>query len=205
MAGVIMPRNEEKTAMKRLLAAIFVLTTLSPAVTLPVWAASDGPRITELQLHQGEADVLLSARLVTEFTDEMLQALRGGVPLTFRYRVRLTRRGTLLGERIVRDRELVHNLEYDPVKQFFLFTGNGYGPDPVEMTIKTEDEAIGWLTEINQWPLYSLDRLEKDTKYRVRVMATLRSVELPSVLGYLFFFTTIFNRETPWVQLDFTY
>jgi len=39
----------------------------------------------------------------------------------------------------------------------------------------------------------------------VRVMATLRSVEMPSVLGYLFFFTTIFNRETPWVHLDFSY
>ncbi|MDF1535562.1 MAG: DUF4390 domain-containing protein [bacterium] len=191
--------------MKRLLAAILVLITLSFAVTVPVRAASDGPRIIGLQLHQGEEAVLLSAKLSTEFTDEMLQALRGGVPLTFRYRIRLTRKGTLLGERIVRDRELVHNLEYDPVKQLFLFAGEGYGSELLEMTIKNEDEAIGWLTEINQWPMFPLDRLEKDTKYRVRVMATLRSVELPSVLGYLFFFTTIFNRETPWVQLDFTY
>ncbi len=191
--------------MKRLLAAIFVLITLSPSVTESVWAASDSPRITGLQLRQGEADVLLSARLDIEFTDEMLQALRGGVPLTFRYRIRLTQRRTLIGERIIRNRELVHKLEYDPVKQLFLLTGEGYGPDNVDMTTKTEDEAIGWLIGINQWPLYPLDRLEKDTKYRVRVMATLRSVELPSVLGYLFFFTTIFNRETPWVQLDFTY
>ncbi len=191
--------------MKRLLAAIFVLITLSPSVTESVWAASDSPRITGLQLRQGEADVLLSARLDIEFTDEMLQALRGGVPLTFRYRIRLTQRRTLIGERIIRNRELVHKLEYDPVKQLFLCTGEGYGPDPVEMIMKTEDEAIGWLTGINQWSLYPLHRLKKDTKYRVRVMATLRSVELPSVLGYLFFFTTIFNRETPWVQLDFTY
>ena len=191
--------------MKRLFAVILTLTTLFTGSAGPVWAADDGPKITGLQLHQGESAVLLSARLNTRFTDEMLQALRGGVPLTFRYHIRLTRRGTFLGERVVRDRELVHNLEYDPVKQLFLFVGEGYGSEPVEMTIKTEDEAIGWLTEINQWSLYSLDKLEKDTKYRVRVMATLRSVELPSVLGYLFFFTSIFNKETPWVQLDFTY
>jgi hypothetical protein len=190
--------------MKRLLASILVLATVSFVVSRPVWAA-EGPHIAGIQLHQGESDVLLSARLVTEFTEEMLQALRGGVPLTFRYHIRLSRRGTLLGESVVRDRELIHNLEYDPVKQLFLFVGEGYGPEPLEMTIKTEDEAIGWLTEINQWSLYPLDKLEEDTKYRVRVMATLRSVELPSVLGYLFFFTSIFNKETPWVQLDFTY
>jgi len=53
--------------------------------------------------------------------------------------------------------------------------------------------------------LYPLTKFEKNVRYRVRVMATLRSVELPSVLGYLFFFTTIFNQETQWVQLDFTF
>ena len=112
--------------MKRLLASILVLATATLAVTGPVWAA-EGPHITGIQLHQGESYVLLSARLVTEFTEKMLQALRGGVPLTFRYHIRLSRRGTLLGESVVRDRELIHNLEYDPVKQLFIRV---MGPEP---------------------------------------------------------------------------
>ena len=115
--------------MKRLLAFILAFATLSTGAASPAWAASRDPRITGLQLHQGESDVLLSAQLVTEFSEEMLQALRGGVPLTFRYHIRLTRRGSFLGESVVRDKELIHNLEYDPVKQLFLFVGEGYGLD----------------------------------------------------------------------------
>ena len=163
------------------------------------------PHISDLRLHQGETNVLLSAQLVTELGNEMLDALRGGVPLTFSYRVHLTRKGSILGEKIVRRREIIHTLEFDPVKQQYIFTGEGYLKEPSVKTTREEDEALGWLTGILDWPLYPLERLEQNVRYRVRIMATLRSVELPSVLGYLFFFTTIFNQETPWVELDFTF
>ena len=164
-----------------------------------------GPHIADLRLFQGEDHVILSARLIAQFDDDMRQAIRGGVPLSFGYKIRLTRKGSLIGERIVRNREIIHMLEYDPVKQLYLFKGEGYGSKTLEMTTKDEEEALDWLTKIRDWPLYPLKKLDRNIKYRVRVMATLRSVELPSVLGYLFFFTTIFNRETPWVQIDFTY
>jgi len=164
-----------------------------------------GPHIADLKLVQGDDHVLLSAKLVAEFDDDMRQAIKGGVPLNFSYEIRMTSRGSLFGERAVRNREIVHGLEYDPVRQLYLFTGEGYGRGVRERTTKDEEEALEWLTTIKNWPLYPLEKLDRDTRYRVRVMATLRSVELPSVLGYLFFFTTIFNRETPWVQIDFTY
>ena len=167
--------------------------------------ATKYPHIADLKLRQGEDHVLLSAVLVAEFDDDMRQAIRGGVPLKFRYSIRLTRKGSIFGERIVRNREVIHGLEYDPVKQLYLFTAEGYRKEVLERSTKDEEEALSWLTAIEEWPLYALNKLERKTRYRVRVMATLRSVELPSVLGYLFFFTTIFNRETPWVQVDFTY
>ena len=168
-------------------------------------AAEVKPYINDLRLRQGESNVLLSAQLVTELGEEMLDALHGGVPLTFSYRIRLTRKGSIFGEKMVRSREIIHTLEFDPVKQLYTFEGEGYKRQPVVRTTKDEEEALKWLTGLKDWPLYPLRRLEENLRYRVRVMATLRSVELPSVLGYLFFFTTIFNQETPWVQLDFTF
>lgn len=183
-----------------LTACILILSSASG-----VRAAEVKPHIDDLRLRQGESHVLLSARLVTELGEETREALRGGVPLTFSFRIHLTRRGSILGEKVVRKREIIHNLVFDPVKQLYLFKGEGYQRDPVMRTTKDEEEALGWLTGILDWPLYPLQRLKKNIRYRVRVMATLRSVELPSVLGYLFFFTTIFNQETSWVQLDFTF
>ena len=191
--------------MKKLLIHILSISFLILSFASDVSAAEVKPYISDLRLHQGESNVRLSARLVTEFGEEMREALRGGVPLTFSYRIRLTRKGSILGEKVVRRREIIHNLEFDPVKQLYMFKGEGYGGEPVVRTTKDEEEALGWLTGILDWRLYPLQRLERNVRYRVRVMATLRSVELPSVLGYLFFFTTIFNQETPWVQLDFTF
>jgi hypothetical protein len=180
-----------------------------PALLLLLATVSAGdaadPHIGDLKLSEGEDHVLLSATLFATFDEEQRRAIRGGVPLSFSYRIRLTRKGSIIGERMVRDRELSHGLEYDPVRQLYLFTVQGRGREVIERTTRDEEEALRWLTTIENWRLYPYDKLDRDTRYRVRVMATLRSVELPSVLGYLFFFTTIFNRETPWVQLDFIY
>ena len=191
--------------MKKYLIQILSISILILSFPSDATATEVKPHISDLRLHQGESNVLLSAQLVTELGEEMREALRGGVPLTFSYRIRLTTRGSILGEKTVRKREIIHTLEFDPVKQLYLFKGDGYGRDPLERTTKDQEEALGWLTGIVDWRLYPLEKLERDLRYRVRVMATLRSAELPSVLGYLFFFTTIFNQETPWVQLDFTF
>jgi hypothetical protein len=184
---------------------ILSMSILILLLTSGTGAAEAKPYINDLRLRQGESNVLLSAQLVTELGEEMRDALHGGVPLTFSYRIRLTRKGSILGEKMVRSREIIHTLEFDPIKQLYMFEGEGYKREPVVRTTKNEEEALKWLTGIMDWPLYPLRRLEENLRYRVRVMATLRSVELPSVLGYLFFFTTIFNQETPWAQLDFTF
>ena len=191
--------------MKKYFIQILSISILIMSFASDVNAAAEKPHIIDLRLRQGELNVLLSARLVTEFGEEVREALRGGVPLTFSYRIHMTRKGSILGEKIVRRREIIHTLEYDPVKQLYMFKGDGYGREPLVRTTKDQEEALGWLTGILDWRLYPLNKLKKNIRYRVRVMATLRSVELPSVLGYLFFFTTIFNQETSWVQLDFTF
>ena len=145
--------------MKRYLAAITSIIALILLSAPDLWAAQAKPHISDLMLHQGESDVLLSAQLVTELGDEMREALTGGVPLTFSYSIRLTTRGSILGEKIIRRREVVHSLEFDPVKQLYMFTGEGYGMEDVVKTTKDEDLALMWLTNILDWRLYPLKRL----------------------------------------------
>jgi Domain of unknown function (DUF4390) len=190
---------------KRKLSALVIasLAVLIVLTATPV-AAEKTPVIENIHLIEGESNVLLSATLSAELDEFMKEALKGGVPLTFSFKISLTRKGTIFKEKKVRSEKLTHTLQYNPVKQIYQFTGEGYG-EPLEKTTKEEAEALDWMKGIYRWPLYPLRELRKDKKYRVRVMATLRSAELPSVFGYLFFFTSIFNRETPWSQVDFTY
>jgi len=186
---------------------LYVITVFLLILSLPVVGTSADkpePVISDIRVSQGEDHVLLSTFLDPHLEEEMMEAVRAGVPLKFRFKVKLTRKGSLLGEKVIRNEDLIHTLQYNPIKKLYQFKGVGYGED-VEKTTREEKEAFMWMTRITDWPLYPLKDLKNSVRYRVRVMATLRSVELPSVLGYLFFFTTIFNSETNWKQLDFTY
>ena len=188
------------------LAWLITLAVLSASMASPflVLASDSDPFIRSIKLREGNGSVLLSADLEARLGDQIKEAVRGGVPLTIRYGIRLTRKGSILGEKMVRSEELIHTLQYNPVKKVYLFEGIGYG-EVLERRSRDEKEALLWMTRITDWPLYALDDLKRETRYKVRVMATLRSVELPSVLGYLFFFTTIFNKETGWKEVDFSY
>ena len=186
----------------------YLLIFLMPGTLVvpgPVLAAAEkGPVISRVGLTAGQDDLLLSATLDAPINDKVRAAVMGGVPLTFRFKVRLTKKGALLGERILRTKDVVHTLQYNPVKKLFSFRAEGYGDD-LEKTTGDTDEAFRWMVMVSDWHLYPLEKLRSHVRYRVRVMATLKSVELPSVLGYLFFFTTIFNSDTPWKLVEFSY
>ena len=122
--------------MKKYFIQILSISILIMSFASDVNAAEEKPHISDLRLRQGELNVLLSARLVTEFGEEVREALRGGVPLTFSYRIHMTRKGSILGEKIVRRREIIHTLEYDPVKQLYMFKGDGDGRVPLVRTTK---------------------------------------------------------------------
>jgi hypothetical protein len=186
---------------------LFGTTVFLLILNLPVIGASADkpePTISGIRVSQGEDHVLLSTTLDPHLDEEMKEAVRAGVPLKFQFKVKLTRKGSLFGEKVVRNEDLIHTLQYNPIKKLYQFRAEGFGED-IEKSTREENEAYMWMTGITDWPLYPLKDLKSSVRYRVRVMATLRSVELPSVLGYLFFFTTIFNSETNWKHLDFTY
>ena len=89
--------------MKR--TVFFAAAFLSLFLATFAWSDSsppDDPRIVGLSLRQGEEHVLLSASLLAHFDEKAREVLRGGVPFRFEYRIRLTKKGLIIGEKIVR-------------------------------------------------------------------------------------------------------
>ncbi len=171
---------------------------------IPAEKAAD-PYISGLDISEDGRSVLVTLALTAELGELNRQALDGGIPFSYRYRLRLSRRGGgLLGEKQLADREIVHTLRYDPLRKVFRFTAEGY-PEKVERETAERAEALSWMDRVDRIPLYPLDSLSPGKRYRVRAMATLRSAELPSLLGYLFFFTTLLNQDTAWKETDFTW
>jgi hypothetical protein len=162
------------------------------------------PAITRLHLEEEGGLLLLTAELAYRLDGQNREALEGGVPFSFRFHLRLSRDGGILGEKLVRDDSVTHTLLYDPLRKLYRFTGEGY-PDKREQETADRGEALRLMGTVDRWPLTPVASLRGGARYRVRAMATLRSSELPSVWGYLLFFTTIFNQDTAWKETDFTW
>jgi hypothetical protein len=67
------------------------------------------------------------------------------------------------------------------------------------------DEAKKWMTEINSLKIVPLDRLEKGEQYQLRVKAEVSKKTLPLYLHYILFFVSLWDFETDWYTIDFTF
>jgi hypothetical protein len=171
----------------------------SPSAALAV-----EPAIRRLDIAEDGRSVLVSLALAADLGDLNREALDGGIPFSYRYRMRLLRSGGLLGEKLVADKEIVHTLQFDPARKAYRFTAEGY-PGKVERETAQREEALAWMDTVEGVPLHPLAGLVPGKRYRVRAMATLRSAELPTMLGYLFFFTSLLDQETSWREKDFVW
>ena len=61
------------------------------------------------------------------------------------------------------------------------------------------------MTEIRNIEVIPLKKLEPGARYQLRVKAELEKVRLPLYLHYVLFFVSLWDFETDWYTVDFTY
>jgi len=61
------------------------------------------------------------------------------------------------------------------------------------------------MTEIDGLKVVPLSNLEKDKRYQLRAKAELSKRTLPFYLHYVLFFVSLWDFETDWYAIDFTY
>ena len=75
----------------------------------------------------------------------------------------------------------------------------------MEVFAKDFAEARRYMSAINGFPIVSLDLLEKGTKYRLRVKARLAEKKLPLNFHYIIPFWSLWDFETEWRELEFSW
>jgi hypothetical protein len=136
------------------------------------------------------------------FTPSMEEAIRSGVPTTFRIRTVVEKPGQLLFSTQILDVILEHTIKYDYLKNEY----HVQLPENPEVMRVTKDfaEAKRWMSTVRELPLIPLWRLEKDQPYDLRIRAELSKVELPLFFRYIFFFVSLWDFETDWQVITFT-
>lgn len=94
-------------------------------------------------------------------------------------------------------------IKYDNLKEEFTIkrTWEKSGP----LVTRSFDEAQEWMAEIDGLKVVSLEQLEKGIQYQLRAKAELSKITLPYYLHYVLFFVSLWDFETDWYTIDFTF
>ncbi|MCP4109650.1 MAG: DUF4390 domain-containing protein [Desulfobacteraceae bacterium] len=147
--------------------------------------------------------VVYSLNIEGAFTTEMKKAVLSGVPTTFSYLITLHRVRNLWADKEIANIKATHTIEYNSMKKEFVVkrSWENYKPDVVQ----SFEEARKLMTEIDNLKIVPLSKLEKGKKYQVRAKAELSKMTLPLYLHYVLFFVSLWDFETEWYSIDFTY
>ena len=159
--------------------------------------------LTNITVSNTQDDLLLFLNLEGAFREEMQKAILSGVPSTFSFFAKLNRVRSFWFDKDIADLEVTHTIVYDNLKKEFTVT-RSWKDNNTEVT-KSFDEAKKWMTEIDNIKIIPLNRLEKGEQYQLRVKAEVSKKTLPLYLHYILIFVSLWDFETDWYTIDFTF
>lgn len=159
--------------------------------------------LTNITVSNTREDLLLFLNLKGAFREEMKKAILSGVPSTFSFFAKLNRVRSFWFDKDIANLEVTHTIIYDNLKKEFTVTRSWKENNP-EVT-ESFNEAKKWMTEIDSLKIIPLNRLEKGEQYQLRVKAEVSKKTLPLYLHYILFFVSLWDFETDWYTIDFTF
>ena len=187
--------------LKRTNSVVFLV--LGMLLLAPYICDAQDATLTNITVSNTEEDLLLFLNLEGAFREEMKQAILSGAPSTFSFIAKLNRVRSLWFDKDIADLEVTHTIVYDNLKKEFTVTRSWKDNNP-EVT-KSFKEAQRWMTEISSLKIIPLNRLEKGEQYQLRVKAEVSKKTLPLYLHYILFFMSLWDFETDWYTIDFTF
>lgn len=177
---------------------LFCLLWSSPS---PLRAAE--ATLSDIIVTNTQEDLLVFFDIEGCFTLEMEEAILNGISTTFTIIIRLYKTRTLWFDGSISSIRLEHTIKYDSLKNDFRVTRSE--DNNRELVFKEFETAKKAMAEIRNITVVPLKELQKRGKYQLRVKAELEKVRLPLYLHYVFFFVTLWDFETDWYTVDFTY
>ena len=179
-----------------LLSAVLLFSSSAAA------AAEKGPVIDEAVITPFGGKLLLFAEVKNCFTEEMLEGVRNGIPITFRFDIRLERIRENWFDADLARHKINHTLSYDPIKEEYQVAFAE--KDRPEVT-RSLAEARQMMAELNGIELYPLEKMIAGSPYSLSMKATLVETTFPLGIHSLIPFISLWNFETEWRVIEFRY
>jgi len=190
---VILERNATQTALVGcLLVLLFVMPAFAGEAVLK-----------DIAVTNTDSHLLLYFNVDDCFTEDMKKAIDSGIKTTFNFFVRVYEDRTFWWDKKITDIKVSHDVQYDNLKKVYMVRLFEKGDKTI--FVQDFDEVKTLLSGIRGLKVAELENLKKGKSYQVRMMAELDKIRLPLKLHNVFFFLSLWDFETDWYTMDFTY
>ena len=189
--------------LQRTLVPVALLLWFCISLTSPQVLSADEATLSEIIVTKTQDDLLVSFKIKGCFTREMEEAILNGIPTTFTVFVKLYETRTLWLDSLIASIRIENTIKYDSLKNEFRVKRSEAAQN--ESVFKDFRAAKKAMAEIRSVRLVPLQALGEGVKYQLRVKAELEKVRLPLHLHYVLFFVSLWDFETDWYTVDFTY
>jgi hypothetical protein len=139
----------------------------------------------------------LEARLQLILSQDALDALNSGVPLTIELNLEVIRvRGLWLDE-VEAQLTITYELEYRPLSQRYIVRNLNSGDQDSFATLYS---ALNNLGRIQGLPVIDEALINPDSRYRLRLRAALSTRQYPAALRIIFFWRSQWQLESKWYE-----
>ena len=139
----------------------------------------------------------LEARLQLILSDEALEALNSGVPLTIALDFEVIRVRGLWLDSLDATLTFTYELEYRPLSQRYIVRNLNSGN---QASFATLYSALNNLGRIQGLPVVDDELLNAESRYRLRLRARLSTRQYPAALRLLFFWRSQWQLESDWYE-----
>jgi hypothetical protein len=144
-----------------------------------------------------EGVIELEARLQLVLSDEALDALESGVPLTIELKLEVVRDRRFLPDPVDASLSLRYELEYRPLSQRYIVRNLNSGDQDSFATLYS---ALNNLGRIQDLPVVDVSILQVGASYRMRLQALLSTQQYPAPLRLLFFWRDQWQLKSDWFE-----
>ncbi len=162
-----------------------------------------GVQFKDITITTSNTHLLLFGIIANHQTDDMEKALHSGIPMQFSFNIELFRTRDNWPDEELINMEFTHILKYDTLKEQYLVELEEKKNRVV--SFQTFREAMTMMDEINGLKVVELSRLIPDSSYELRIKANLYEKTLPMNLHIVVPFVSLWNVETDWYTIEFTY
>ncbi|MCP4666815.1 MAG: DUF4390 domain-containing protein [Deltaproteobacteria bacterium] len=178
--------------------ALFVLVSFFPS---PLFARE--AVLANIAVAKDEQHLLVGFTVKDCFTEDMEKAIHAGINVTLTFFFEVNEIRKWWWDRGIAYVKKSHHIEYDSLKRDYVVTLTEGSGKPVRL--KDFMEAKRLMSRIIDLKVAALHELGDGRHFQVRMMAELDKIKLPFNLHSVLFFLSLWDFETEWYTVDFTY